>query len=376
MRVLRFLGVVALASLQLSACSSIARTTPSTPAYAQSVRSDAGRFTAAKLFVLNAQTLQIGIYKSPYSQPPQLFGPAQGVVSQPTSMALGKSGTVFIANCCAGTPASGVRIFAPPYTKPVRTITQNIVTPLSIAVNSKGWLFVDNEAGSEYTGNVLVFKPPYTGKPFTIDFKQSLPLNVLVGPNDDLFVANFGSSSRSQAGSVDVYKPPYTGKPAQIIRTSTIKGQVSGPGLMAIDQKGVLAVADANYSSFEVFAPPYRRETAKITSGISGRINALAISSTGSVAESDGTQRVSVFKPPYRGKPASPEGPSYNPHSLEFDGNDNLFAAESYGLAVDVFAAPYTGYPILKITNGVDGPFQLCFSQGDRGTCGATTPYR
>ena len=329
------------------------------PAMSSVARIDAGGFTAAKLFVLNGQTLQVGIYKSPYARPPMLFGPAQGVVQQPTAIALGKSGAIFIANCCAGSPASGVRMFVPPYTKPAQTIVQSIVTPLSIAVNSKGWLFVDNEAGSEYTGNVLVFKPPYTGKPYTIDFKQSLPLSVLVGPNDELFVANFGSADRTQAGSVDVYKPPYTGPPAQIVRTSTVKGEVSGPGRMAINRNGVLAVSDNNYGSLQIFPPPYTHATAKITSGISGKINGLAIASNGSVAESDVTQRVSVWKPPYRGRPASPMGPSYNPHSLAFDANGNLFVAESYGMSVDVFAAPYTGYPELQITNGVDGPLQL-----------------
>ncbi|MBV8489147.1 MAG: hypothetical protein JO199_01365 [Candidatus Eremiobacteraeota bacterium] len=339
-------------TIAVSACS--APTSGGIPALAAAAIRNAPSATH-KLWVINANGT-FTAYDPPYAQPAVVIGTAQGWESGADAIVVSKSGNVFVANCCMGTPASNVQEFAPPYKKPTVTITKGIVTPLWCAVTSKNWLIVANQSPNGSNGNLLVYKPPYTGQPASIVFKQFSPTRVLVGPQDELFVMYDDDTYSKRPGSVQIYKPPYTGKPVKSITTG-----FKWPTAMGMNEHGLLAVADSNGPQIEVFAPPYDRMTARITKGITGTVGAVVVAPNGWIAEADGSNRVSVWKPPYKGNALVQNPYAYAPTTLTlaFDEASNLFVPESQSMDVDVFGAPYTAKPKMQITNGVFSPSRL-----------------
>lgn len=188
--------------------------------------------------------------------------------SYPTSVAVDRNDTIWIANC-----GGGVYAYAPGGTKQLRGI-QNLYSACVIASDPSGNLYVANGYHE-----VDIYKPGR--KPGAVTLLRTIhagltgPAAFAFGPRNETFIANFPYSSGGN-GSVSVYATK-TGKLER-----TIDSGIKQPGDIAVDESGTLYVASSEESWkkrdgwVSVYAPGGDKPERYIRAGINGPL-ALAL---------------------------------------------------------------------------------------------------
>lgn len=145
----------------------------------------------------------------------------------------------------------------------------------------------------------------------------------------------------------------------QITPLATIQNGITSPQALIFDSAGTLFVANQT-GSVSVYAVPYNQAPVTITNGVN-RPQALALDAHGNlfVANGGGSNTVTVYAPPYGGRPSQIVSSSVDdPVSLALDASANLFVLNAAANTVTEYAAPYAGTPTI-ISKGLNAPNSL-----------------
>lgn len=140
---------------------------------------------------------------------------------------------------------------------------------------------------------------------------------------------------------------------------ATIQNGITSPQALIFDPSGSLFVANQP-GSVSVYAAPYNQAPVAIANGVN-RPQALALDTHGNlfVANAGGSNTVTVYAPPYGGRPSQTISTSVDdPVSLALDANANLFVLNAAANTVTEYAPPYTGTPTI-ISKGLNAPNSL-----------------
>jgi len=300
------------------------------------------------LFVADGGNSRITAYAPPYSGAPVTINNS---ITAPVSIALNAAGQLL----AAGYP-NDFTVWSAPYTgAPAAFNSVSLTTGL--VLDAAGDAFVANNGANTITE----YLPPYTGGvATTISTDIDTPEGMAFDSAGNLFVANNGSSCGINGcqGDVAIYAPPYTGTP------TLVTSGIGHPGPIAIDGSGNLFVGNQSNSTVTVFAPPYTGAAiATISTGVSDP-SALLLDGLGNlfIANYVGGY-VLEFTPPYVALTAVIGNGTSSPTALAMDGAGNLFVANTSATnTVTEYAPPYTGAPIVTITNSVSNPQSLVLS--------------
>jgi sugar lactone lactonase YvrE len=200
--------------------------------------------TSKNLFVSYYSLGAIGIYAPPYTGTPSWLSG----LSNPTSMVLGPTGTLYAAN----SSAPSVSEYPLPYMNTPGSISNGVENPNSIVMDAAQNLFVSNNMGD----NVTVYAPPYSGAPKVTIPVPSNPGAIALDASGDLFVLS------PLGNAVYVYAPPYSRAPVSITTN------VYFPLALAVDDVGNLFVANSSNNSVVEFAPPYAGAPTFVRTGV------------------------------------------------------------------------------------------------------------
>ncbi|MBV8489683.1 MAG: hypothetical protein JO199_04060, partial [Candidatus Eremiobacteraeota bacterium] len=196
-------------------------------------------------------------------------------------------------------------------------------------VDMKELLAVANGSGSQ---SVTLYELPLATPFATISTGVLFPQALVFDSSGDVFVANCGSCAASQ-DNVAEFTPPYNGAAA-----ATLTANVSGPIGLALDPSGNLFVANAGtVPTVAISAPPYSTSTAIATGG--------------------------------------------TPYAVALDTSDDLYVVNQVSNTMTAYTPPWTGAPILTISNGINTPVSMGLDgAGDvfvlnQGSTGSLTEY-
>jgi|HubBroStandDraft_4_1064222.scaffolds.fasta_scaffold00004_9 sugar lactone lactonase YvrE len=221
---------------------------------------------------------------------------------------------------------SGVKIYAPGRTKPMRTISEGVSNPVHLAFDSSGDLYVANaEAlhGKKWgPATITVYAPGSSSPSETISQGVNAPSAMAFDHEGNLYVIMGGADRKPE--SVAVYAPGST----KVLRRITAGLDV--PTALAFDQSDELFVANYIGKTVTVYAPG----SASVLRKIHVRLPSdLVFSNSGDLYVTSergeySSGSIKVFAPgaasPHRSIPTT-YGVAY---ALRWDGSGHLYALE------------------------------------------------
>lgn len=207
------------------------------------VHSAAIQATGTKIFVSDAVNNVVNIYNKSGKQLAQLTG-----FSEPQGLATDAKGNLYVAD----TANSRIQIYAPPYTKTPKTLSDPGQYPAGVSVFNNGqFVAVSNIIStSGGAGSVTVYKKGKAGP--TISNSSFARVYFLsFDAKGNLFVD--GSNSN---GGVEVGEIANATKGGKTFNTLTYNNSISFPGGVEVTTKGKIAIDDQNAASIYTYNPP------------------------------------------------------------------------------------------------------------------------
>ncbi len=261
----------------------------------------------------------------------------------PSSIAVGPSGEVLVADKAAGTVTS----FAAGKTTGT-SIASGLGQPVAVALAADGTAYIATAAGALMQ---VPFNGSAYGVPTTVATGLSSPESLVVGPSGSLYVANTGAGSvlqyPSQSGSRDFATP--------VVISKAFKA----PAGLAFDALGDLFVADSSAGSVvEIVGTT----SSTVASGLASP-SALAVDDSGSlyVLQSGVATilRIPFTSGSFNSNSTTALGIGLTtPTSLAADSAGNLYVADPGAPAVVVIARTAGSLNLGKLNVGASSPVQ------------------
>jgi len=199
--------------------------------------------TSTKIFVSDVVDNVVNIYNTSGKQLAQLTG-----FSEPQGLATDAKGNLYVAD----TLNSRIQIYAPPYTKKPKTLSDPGQYPCGVSVLNNGeFVAVTNIISTSYgAGSVTIYKKNKAGKAIS---SSSFAKVYFAGfdANGDLYIDGSNSSGDVVVG--EIAKATTTGKK---IVTLTTRNLIEFPGGIEVTIKGKIAIDDQEAASVYTYNAP------------------------------------------------------------------------------------------------------------------------
>ena len=263
-------------------------------------------------------------------------------------MAIDPAGDVFVFN----SRSFDVHEYAAGATKMERTITDGIFSPTQLAVDASGYLYVSNCQECIYAtehDTITVYRPKDEKLFLAIHTTGDPPGRPEFSPHGELFV--------DIGGDISVYA---------IHSDRLLRKIVGASGTLCFDRFGTLYSGRAPYvyngGSVRVYRPGAKTPAYTITRGTYDP-SALAVDTAGDLfVANPARNQISVYQPGH----STPLRTIFvvtgldDPEAIAFDAAGNLYAANAYESTVTVYAPGHTKV-LRTITAGVVSPSALAF---------------
>jgi hypothetical protein len=228
--------------------------------------------TSTKIFVSDARNNVVNIYNTSGKQLAQLTG-----FSQPQGLATDCKGNLYVAD----TNNSQILVYAPPYTKKPKALSDPGYYPAGVSVLTQGkntFVAVSNicSAPSCTQGGFIVFK---NGKGQT-PIQSSLIYRVYFLAFDAK--GNIYADGTNSSGSVVVGEIAKATTGGKTFTALTTNNSISFPGGVEVTTKGKIAIDDQNAASVYTYNPPKNGSlgTPVSTTGLTGSGDAVTFAFT------------------------------------------------------------------------------------------------
>jgi sugar lactone lactonase YvrE len=166
----------------------------------------------------------------------QLFG-----VSDPVQIAVGSSGTVYVANSLTDASGAGsITEYPRGQTSPSRTLTSGLYSTSGVAVDASGTVFASNK----FLGSIEIFPKGKSNPSATITANLTGPDSLAVDKAGDLFIADSSAN--------DVLELVHRAKTPQSLHLSGL----FRPTGIAVDSRGTLYVGNLDGAKSNVAVYP------------------------------------------------------------------------------------------------------------------------
>jgi hypothetical protein len=207
------------------------------------------------MFVADPQDNQILMY-NPRKTNPSPEGSITTGIDYSFGLAIGKNGTLYVANLLGGSSNTGsITIYPKGKTSPSQTITDGASNPYGIGIDSKGDLFVANLGNDTIVG----YKPGTTSPFETINFSSDgQALGLGIDANDNIWIGSDTNNSvwEIPAGSTTPMNAHLTG--------------LSGTINVAFGQNDEMYVSNFAGPNVQVYTYGTTTPSRTITSGMTG----------------------------------------------------------------------------------------------------------
>jgi len=211
-----------------------------------------------------------------YAKNPKVIRTVDNLGTNPSSLWTDASGDVYVGISGQNAQSSFVSVYAPKMTgKPIRTYNNGIGLPFGGTVDAKGRMYVsDGGLAGKTEGGIAIFP---AGKLTPSQIKTNdvyVPHGIAVDDKRDIFVAQiYGSSTFVVEFPHNAYQG--TTLPLNDLQGAFLQGLV-------LDANRDIVVADECNQTVRFYPPPYKDESAALTSGIITP-DSLAYASDGSL---------------------------------------------------------------------------------------------
>ena len=199
--------------------------------------------TGTKIFVSDAADNVVDIYNTSGKQLGQITG-----FSEPQGLAADAKGNLYVAD----TANSRIQVYAPPYTKSPKTLSDPGQYPVDVSVLNNGeFVAVANIIStSGGPGNVILYK---NGKAVKTISNSSFARVYFNGfdAKGNLYVDGENSAGATAVG--EIAKLTTSGK---TIRTLTYNGTIGFPGGVVVTSATKIAIADQEAAAIYTYDPP------------------------------------------------------------------------------------------------------------------------
>jgi hypothetical protein len=281
--------------------------------------------SAANLYVLSASG--IGVYAPPYTT---LSYTLTAGMNRPRALTFDGNGDLFVANCptCVASSGDSVTEYAAPVSStstPSATITTGISGPVALIEDASNDLFVANSTGNSVTEYAAGTTTPAATVTNTVAAPNALAIDTGAGL---LFVSNAG-------GTVEQYSSPFNGAAPSgaVPATSPGGGTCPAGGTPTVNKPAAVVVVPAQNRLY-------------VASSSLGTVNAVF-----AVRETALTQCRGLFDA------------GSNPTALAVDGTPNLYVANNALNTVTLYNPIAANPPTLFSTLSLATPVGLAFSQ-------------
>ncbi len=197
-----------------------------------------------------------------YAKNPKVIRTVGNLGTNPSALWTDASGNVYVGISGQNAQNSFVSVYAPKMTgKPIRTYTNGIGLPFGGTVDAKGRVYVsDGGLSGQTEGGIAIFP---AGKLSPSQIKTNdvyVPHGIAVDGKRDIFVAQiYGSSTFVVEFPHNAYQG--TTLPLNDLQGAFLEGLV-------LDANRDIVVADECNQAVRFYPPPYKDESAALTSGI------------------------------------------------------------------------------------------------------------
>lgn len=298
---------------------------------------------SSTLYVLNANSNTVTVYKSPFtskSAPALTVHLSTPQYGSPSEIAVAGNGTIFVANYFGNPyPHRCIGVYAPPYNH-VRNVGLSLRQVASLTTDRHANLITSDDNGVE------VFSPPYDAAPYA-----TIPgSNPVLDGSDDLFVR--------QTSSVAEYFAPYYASPQAVIQSPW--GHFYPIQTIAVNPRGWVFMSDELFDKpIALYKPPYKSAPilmGKRVKNVSIQLSALYTGDLFAEVSASSEFPVLHYAPPYQTKPKQIYPGEYPSQIVARD--DKAFFANYIGGTVSVYAPPFDAAPV-TITQGIDYPVAM-----------------